>query len=58
MIIERRKPEKGLTPWQPYRELEGMGRRFGDFFWPAVYAQTLEALPFGGDGMGTCDRCG
>ena len=32
MTIERRKPDKGLTPWQPYREMEEMGRRFEDFF--------------------------
>ena len=32
MTIERRKPEKGLTPWQPYGELEEMGRRFEDVF--------------------------
>ncbi len=32
MTVERRKPEKGLTPWQPYRELEEMGRRFEDVF--------------------------
>jgi HSP20 family protein len=32
MTLERRKPEKGLTPWQPYREMEEMGRRFEDFF--------------------------
>jgi len=32
MTIERRKPEKGLTPWQPSRELEEIGRRFEDVF--------------------------
>jgi HSP20 family protein len=32
MTIGRWKPEKGLTPWQPYRELEEMGRRFEDVF--------------------------
>ena len=32
MTIERRKPEKGLTPWQPLREMEEMGRRFEDVF--------------------------
>ncbi len=32
MTLERRKPEKGLTPWQPYREMEEMGRRFEDLF--------------------------
>jgi len=32
MTIERRKPEKGLTAWQPTREMEEMGRRFEDVF--------------------------
>jgi HSP20 family protein len=32
MTMERRKPEKGLTPWQPLRELEEVGRRFEDVF--------------------------
>ena len=33
MTIERRKPaEKGLTAWQPLREMEEAGRRFEDVF--------------------------
>lgn len=32
MTIERRKPEKGLTTWQPSREMEEIGRRFEDVF--------------------------
>ena len=32
MTIERRKPEKGLTSWQPSREMEDMGRHFEDVF--------------------------
>ena len=32
MIIERQKPEKGLTAWQPSREVEEIGRRFEDIF--------------------------
>ena len=32
MTIERRKPEKSLTAWQPSREMEEIGRRFEDVF--------------------------
>ena len=32
MTIERREPENGLTPSQPYRELEEIGRHFEDVF--------------------------
>jgi len=32
MTTERRKPEKGLTAWQPSREMEEVGRRFEDIF--------------------------
>lgn len=32
MTLQKRKPERGLTPWQPYREMEELGRRFEDFF--------------------------
>ena len=32
MTMEKRRPEKGLLPWQPYREMEEMGRRFEDIF--------------------------
>ena len=32
MTLERRKSEKGLTPWQSSRELEEVGRRFEDVF--------------------------
>ena len=32
MTTERRKSEKGLTAWQPSREMEEMGRRFEDVF--------------------------
>ena len=32
MAIERRNPEKGLTPWQPSRDMEEIGRRFEDVF--------------------------
>jgi len=32
MAIEKKRPERGLTPWQPFREMEEIGRRFEDFF--------------------------
>jgi len=32
MTMERRKPEKGLTTWQPGREMEEMGRYFENVF--------------------------
>ena len=32
MTMERRKLEKGLTPGQPLREMEEVGRRFEDVF--------------------------
>ncbi len=32
MTIERRKTDKGLTAWQPTREMEEAGRRFEDVF--------------------------
>jgi HSP20 family protein len=32
MTMERRKPEKGLTAWQPSREMEEIERRFEDVF--------------------------
>ncbi len=28
----KRKPERGVTLWQPFREIEETGRRFEDFF--------------------------
>lgn len=32
MTMERRKTEKGLTAWQPSREMDEVGRRFEDVF--------------------------
>jgi HSP20 family protein len=32
MAIEKQRPERGLSIWQPFREMEEMGRRFEDFF--------------------------
>jgi HSP20 family protein len=32
MVMERWRPRWGLTPWRPFRELEGLERRFEDVF--------------------------
>jgi HSP20 family protein len=32
MATEKQKPERGVTVWQPFREMEDLGRRFEDFF--------------------------
>jgi HSP20 family protein len=32
MAMEKQKPERSVTVWQPFREIEEMGRRFEDFF--------------------------
>ena len=32
MVVERRRPGRGLIPWRPFRELEEMERRFEDIF--------------------------
>ncbi|HAV10920.1 MAG TPA: molecular chaperone [Dehalococcoidia bacterium] len=32
MAIEKKRPERDLAVWQPFREMEEMGRRFEDFF--------------------------
>jgi HSP20 family protein len=53
MTIERRKPEKGLTAWQPSREMEEMGRYFEDVFgrpflpaaWRRVPSEDLAWVP-------------
>ena len=32
MTTERRRPETGLTVWQPFRDIENIQRRFEDYF--------------------------
>jgi HSP20 family protein len=32
MVMERWRPGRGLVPWQPFRELQEMERRFEDIF--------------------------
>jgi HSP20 family protein len=45
MTIERRKPEKGLTAWQPSRGMEEMGRRFEDIFGRPFLPGIWRAFP-------------
>jgi HSP20 family protein len=41
MVMERRRPGRGIIPWRPFRELEEMERRFEDIlgrpFLPSVW---------------------
>lgn len=32
MVLERRRPARGLIPWQPFREMDTMVRNFEDIF--------------------------
>jgi HSP20 family protein len=32
MATEKQKPERSVTVWQPFREMEELGRRFEDYF--------------------------
>ena len=45
MTTERRKSEKGLTAWQPLREMEEVGRRFEDVFGRPFLPGIWRALP-------------
>ena len=45
MTIERRKPEKALTAWQPLREMEEAGRRFEDVFGRPFLPGIWRAFP-------------
>jgi HSP20 family protein len=45
MAIEKRKPERGLAMWQPFREMEEMGRRFEDFFGRPFLPSIWRRLP-------------
>jgi HSP20 family protein len=41
MATTKKKPESGLTVWQPFRDIEERGRQFQDYFdrplWPALW---------------------
>jgi hypothetical protein len=47
MAIEKQRPERGLTPWQPYREKEEIGRRFEDFFGRPFLPAAWRRFPSG-----------
>jgi hypothetical protein len=44
MTIERRKPEKGLTLWQPYMELEEVGWHIEEVFGRLFMLREWKAL--------------
>ncbi len=45
MATEKQKPERGLAVWQPFREIEDMGRRFEDFFGRPFLPAAWRRLP-------------
>ena len=45
MTMERWRPTRGLTPWNPFRELEDMERRFGEIFGRSILPSTWRRLP-------------
>lgn len=45
MVIERWRPGRGLTPWQPFRELEEMEQHFADIFGRPVLPAVWRRLP-------------
>ena len=45
MTLERRKSEKGLTAWQPTRDMEEIGRRFEDVFGRPFLPGIWRAFP-------------
>ncbi|RJQ41306.1 MAG: Hsp20/alpha crystallin family protein [Dehalococcoidia bacterium] len=45
MTMERRILDKGLTPWQPLREMEEVGRRFEDVFGRPFLPGIWRAFP-------------
>jgi len=47
MTLERWRPSKGVTPWSPFRELEGMERSIADIFGRQFLPAALRAFPFG-----------
>ena len=45
MVIERWRPGRGLTPWNPFRELEEIERRFGDIFGRPIVPGIWRRVP-------------
>ncbi len=47
MAKERQKPERGITVWQPFRDLEEMGRNLEDFFGRPFLPAAWRRFPAG-----------
>ena len=45
MVMERRRPRWGLTPWRPLRDMEDMERRFDELFSRQLLPATWRHLP-------------
>jgi len=45
MTMERWRPTRGLSPWNPFRELEEMERRFDEVFGRQFLPSVLRRLP-------------
>lgn len=50
MATERRKPETGVTVWQPFRDLENIERRFEDYFGRSIVPSLWRR--FSAEGLG------
>ena len=48
MVMERWRPERGIRPWHPLREIEEMGQRFEEFFGRPFLPTTWRRLPVEG----------
>lgn len=44
-MIERWRPRRGLTPWQPFREFEEIEQRFADIFGRSVLPAVWRRIP-------------
>jgi len=45
MVLERWRPSRGLIPWQPFRAMEEMERRFDDIFGRSLLPTLWRRLP-------------
>ncbi len=45
MTMERWKPGREIRPWQPFREMEELGRRFEDIFGQSFLPTAWGRLP-------------
>ncbi len=47
MVVQERKPDKEVTVWQPFKELEDMERRMDDYMgWPFWRTMSRRRRPF------------